>query len=157
MSKTPEQTNIRDREVFDNFVSESLRIGSHVVGSKGSGKTRLLFCVAEQLMKQTHVRNIIFDGSETGLYAFSKIPVFNISEPDIIATNRKTTESIEKYTLLNWNFVRLALETHKDILFRLKTRKPSKRGFFVRTVINHLDQTQRQEKANNPDTKTKPP
>jgi hypothetical protein len=32
------------------------------------------------------------------------------------------------------------------LLFRLKTRKPSKRGFFVRTVVNYLDRMQRIER-----------
>jgi hypothetical protein len=142
-----EQSNIEDRNQFENFVSESLRIGSHLVGSKGSGKTRLLFCAAQELMKQENVRVIAFDGSEVWLYAFSQIPTFNISEKDIIATSRRQADTIEKYSLQNWNLVKLALETQKDILFRLKTRKPSKRGFFVRTVINYLDALQRQEKA----------
>jgi hypothetical protein len=60
----------------------------------------------------------------------------------------KSTEEMESYQLTNWHLVKLALETHKDILFRLKTRKPSKRGFFVRTVVNYLDALQRDEKAN---------
>ena len=38
------------------------------------------------------------------------------------------------------------MSTEKDLLFRLKTRKPSKRGFFIRTVINFLDAQQRTEK-----------
>ena len=57
-------------------------------------------------------------------------------------------DTIEKYSLENRNLVLLALQTHKDLLFRLKTRKPSKRGFFIRTVINYLDQIQRTEKTN---------
>ena len=39
------------------------------------------------------------------------------------------------------------MRNYKHILFRLKTRKPSKRGFFVRTVINHLDKLQREDRA----------
>lgn len=42
--------------------------------------------------------------------------------------------------------VKLALNNHEDILFRLKTRNPSKRGFFIRTVINHLDAIQREQR-----------
>jgi hypothetical protein len=43
--------------------------------------------------------------------------------------------------------VKLALATEKDILFRLKSRKPSKRGFYVRSIINYLDSLQRAERA----------
>jgi hypothetical protein len=149
-TKKLKESNIKDHSQFDNFVSEGLRIGSHIVGSKGSGKTRLLFCVAQELMKQENVRVIAFDGSETWLYAFSKIPVLSIGEHDILARDRKCTEDLEKYELQNWNLVKLALATHKDILFRLKTRKPSKRGFFIRSIINYLDELQRIEKAKNP-------
>lgn len=60
-------------------------------------------------------------------------------------------DTIEKYSLQNWNLVKLCLDTHKDVLFRLKTRKPSKRGFFIRTVINYLDALQREEKTRNPE------
>jgi hypothetical protein len=144
-SKT-EQSAISKHSQFDNFVSEGLRIGSHIVANKSHGKTRLMFNIAEELMKQPNVRNIIFDGSETWLYSFSKIAVFDISERDIIESKRRNVDTIEKYSLENWNLVLLALQTHKDLLFRLKTRKPSKRGFFIRTVINYLDQQQRAEK-----------
>ena len=98
-------------------------------------------------MKQPNVRCIVFDGSETWLYSFSKIPVFNISEKDILAVNRKQADTIEKYSLENWNLVKLALDTYPSILFRLKSRNPQKRGFFVRTIVNYLDQLQRDEKA----------
>jgi hypothetical protein len=145
------QSSIEDHSTFETFVSEGLRIGSHIVANKSHGKTRLLFSIASQLMPMPNVRVIAFDGSETWLYAFSKIAVFNISEKDIIETSRHSTDTIEKYSLQNWNLVKLALQTHKDILFRLKTRKPSKRGFFIRTVINYLDGLQRQEKTQNPE------
>jgi hypothetical protein len=149
-STAEKQVNINQHSTFENFVSEGLRIGSHIVASKSHGKTRLMFSIAEQLQNQENVRVIAFDGSETWLYAFSKIAVFGISEKDIIANNRRKADTIEKYTLQNWNLVKLALETHKDILFRLKTRKPSKRGFFIRTVINYLDALQREEKSRTP-------
>ncbi len=141
------QVNIEDHSSFNAFVSEGLRIGSHIVASKSHGKTRLMFSIAEQLMKEPNVRNIIFDGSETWIYSFSRIPVFNISEKDILETARSKTDSIEKYSLQNSNLIKICLETHKDVLFRLKTRKPSKRGFFIRTVINYLDSQQRAEKT----------
>ncbi len=109
-----------------------------------------MFSIAERLQKQENVRVIAFDGSETWLYSASRIPVFNISEKDILRQDRNSTEEIERYSLENWNLVKLALAKEKDILFRLKTRKPSKRGFFCRTVINFLDAQQRAEKARNP-------
>ena len=140
------QVNIEDHSSFNAFVSEGLRIGSHIVASKSHGKTRLMFSIAEQLMREPNVRNIIFDGSETWIYSFSRIPVFNISEKDILETARSKTDSIEKYSLQNSNLVKICLDTHKDVLFRLKSRKPSKNRFFIRTVINFLDSQQRAEK-----------
>lgn len=142
-----ENPTIGNHEAFNNFVSEGLRVGVHAVGNKGTGKTRLFFCAVQELMKQPNVRCIVFDGSETWLYSFSKIPVFNVSEKDILAVNRRQADTIEKYSLENWNLVKLALETYPSILFRLKSRNPQKRGFFCRTVINFLDQLQRDEKA----------
>jgi hypothetical protein len=128
-----------------------LRIGSHIVANKSHGKTRLMFSIVESLMKQENVRNIIFDGSETWLYSFSQIPTFSIGDHDISETSRRTSQDFEKYSLQNAHLVKLCLETHKDILFRLKSRKPSKRGFFIRTIVNHLDALQRDEKAKNPE------
>ena len=126
---------------------ESLKSGgSHCVAHKGHGKTRLLFCIAENLIKNDSVCTIIFDGSETWLYSFSRIPVFNICEHDILSQQRSKTEDLEKYSLENENLVKLALLKNKNVLFILKTRKPSKRGFFIRTVVNYLDAMQREEK-----------
>lgn len=105
-------------------------------------------------MKNNIVRTIAFDGSETWLSSFSQIPVFNVGEHDFLNKERSKTEDLEKYSLEKWNLVKLALDSRKDILFRLKTRKPSKRGFFVRTVVNYLDELQRQEKAEHTNTKT---
>jgi energy-coupling factor transporter ATP-binding protein EcfA2 len=149
--KEKDQSSINNHDSFNSFVSEGLRIGSHIVGSKGSGKTRLLFCIAQELIKQPNVRTIIFDGSETWIYAFNRIPVFTIGEHDILETSRGNIQDFEKYSLKTANLVKICLETHKDVLFRLKTRKPSKRGFFIRTVINFLDSQQRAEKTTNPE------
>lgn len=149
-----EQGNISEhgKSKFDDFIIESLRSGgSHIVANKSHGKTRLMFSIAEHLMKQQNIRNIIFDGSETWLYSASKIATFNIGEHDISSQQRRNTEELEKYTLENENLVKIALMKEKDILFRLKTRKPSKRGFFVRTVINYLDAQQREEKELSPE------
>ena len=63
--------------------------------------------------------------------------------------NQKYSLEIEHYSLNNWQLVKTALENHQDILFRLKSRKPSKRGFFIRTVINYLDEIQRQQREQN--------
>lgn len=135
---------------FEEMVSEGLISGGvHVNASKGHGKTRLLFSIAEKLRKRPDCRTLIFDGSDAWFYGYSSIPVFEVEESDIeLLTHVKTVDQIEKYRLNNWDAVRLALVQHKDLLFRLKTRKPSKRGFFVRTVINYLDAMQRAEKAN---------
>ena len=112
--------------------------------------------MAQTIRNLKNSRVLIFDGSEAWLYGFSKIPTFNISENDITLSVVKTALDIETYTLQNWQLVKLALETHKDLLFRLKTRKPSKRGFFIRQVINYLDAQQRIERqstANHEPTK----
>ncbi len=101
------------------------------------------------MQKEQNVRCIGFDGSETWIYSASKVETFSIGERDILAVDRSTTDEIERYTLRNWQLIKTALDTHKDILFRLKTRKPSKRGFFVRTIVNYLDALQRDEKTKN--------
>ena len=88
--KEKDECDINNHSQFDNFVSEGLRIGSHIVANKSHGKTRLMFSIAEQLINQPNVRNIIFDGSETWLYSFSKIAVFDISEHDIIELKGET-------------------------------------------------------------------
>ena len=119
--------------------------GIHLNASKGFGKTRLLFSMAQSIRNFENSRVFSFDGSMAWLYRFSKIPVFNVNEDDIQLSEVKSIEDIESYSLTNWQLVKLALETHKDLLFRLKTRKPSKRGFFIRTVINYLDALQRAE------------
>ena len=149
-STAKKQVNISNHDNFNNFVSEGLRIGCHAVASKSHGKTRLFFSACEQLQKLENVRVQVFDGSESWIYSASRIPVFNIGEHDILATNRRTVDTIEKYSLENWNLVKLALDNYKDILWRLKTRSPSKRGFFIRTIVNYLDLLQREEKANSP-------
>jgi hypothetical protein len=51
--------------------------------------------------------------------------------------------------------VKLALSNHEDILFRLRKRKPSKRGFFIRTVINYLDAIQREQRETLSDNQPK--
>lgn len=127
---------------FAKVIERGLDAGIHIVAPKNHGKTRLLFNMARKLREKARV--LIFDGSEAWLYGFDKIPTFTINENDIVLTEDvKTTEDIEKYALVNWQLIEYALRNYKDILFRLKTRKPSKRGFFIRTVINYLDTIQR--------------
>jgi len=123
--------------------------GIHTVSVKNHGKSRLLFSMAKTLREKARV--LIFDGSETWLYAFDKIPVFTVKERDIISKRIKTIDEIERYKIKNWETIELALRTYKHILFRLKTRKPSKRGFFVRTVVNYLDKMQRESRARTSD------
>jgi len=133
-------------KIFDSLIQTAISENSsyHICASKGFGKSRLLFSMAEALRKYSKV--YIFDGSEAWLYGFSKIPTFNVNENDIQLSEIKTVQDIEQYQLKNWNFVKFALESEKDILFRLKTRKPSKRGFFIRSVVNFLDAQQRAER-----------
>jgi hypothetical protein len=147
---TPKQSNINDHseKQFQSIVQQGLSEGGiHANASKGHGKTRLLFSMAQYLRILPDTRVICFDGSEAWLYGFSKIPVFTVGEHDItLAKDIETTEQLERYSLNNWNLVKLALDSEKDILFRLKSRKPSKRGFFIRTVINYLDALQREQR-----------
>jgi hypothetical protein len=117
----------------------------HLVASKGHGKTRFLFSIADYIRTLENSRVIAFDGSLAWLYNFSQIPTFNIGEHDITATNQKHSLEIEHYCFNNWRHVETALNSHDDLLFRFKTKKPSKRGFAIRTIINHLDDIQRQQ------------
>jgi hypothetical protein len=117
----------------------------HLVASKGHGKTRFLFSIADYIRTLENSRIIAFDGSLAWLYNFSQIPTFNINEADITAKDTRHTLEFEHFNLNNWQLVQTALNSHDDLLFRLKTKKPSKRGFFIRTVINYLDDIQRQQ------------
>jgi hypothetical protein len=152
MSKDPNITDHSENSKFRELVEQGLKQGGiHVCASKNHGKTRLLFSMAKEL-QNGKARVLLFDGSETWLYAYDRIPVFTVQDRDIaLIEDVRSTEEIERYEIKNWNFVKFALENYSDILFRLKTRKPSKRGFFVRTVINYLDQKQREERETRPD------
>lgn len=143
--------NQHSENKFEAIVKHGLKHGGiHLVASKNHGKSRLLFSMARMLRGKARV--FIFDGSETWLYGFDRIETFTITERDIILANKpKTTDEIERYQLTNWYLIEYALRSYKDILFRLKTRKPSKRGFFVRTVINYLDKLQRESRSFTPD------
>jgi hypothetical protein len=135
---------------FSEVVEHGLKSGIHIVASKNHGKSRLLFSMARALREKAKV--YIFDGSEAWLYGFDKIPTFTINENEIALTeDLKSVEDIERYKLTNWELIELALRTHKDILFRLKTRKPSKRGFFIRSVVNYLDMIQREQRETTQD------
>jgi hypothetical protein len=148
--KENKQSNMSNHseKQFQSIVKHGLVEGGiHVNASKNHGKTRLLFSMSQSLRNLDTCRVLIFDGSEAWLYGFSRIPTFSIGERDIQLINDvATTEDIERYQLTNWNLVKLALSTEKDLLFRLKTRKPSKRGFFIRTVINYMDTLQRAQR-----------
>jgi hypothetical protein len=144
--KQSTQPNIGEHGSFELMVNDSLRCGGlHLVASKGHGKTRFLFSIADYIRSLENSRIIAFDGSLAWLYNFSQIPVFNICEADITAKDTKHTLEYEHFNLNNWGLVETALNSHDDLLFRLKTKKPSKRGFFIRTVINYLDDIQRQQ------------
>jgi hypothetical protein len=109
-----------------------------------------LFSIAETLIKREDCRTIIFDGSEAWLYNFNGIPVFDIGERDIQnLAKEKKTDDMERYGLAeNGLLFTQALRENKNILFRFKTRKPSKRGFFIQKVVNYLDAQQREEREN---------
>lgn len=144
------QLTIQDhgKSQFEDLIFQGLKYGGlHCTASKSHGKTRLLFSIAQALQQDPNVRVIAFDSSETWIYSASKIPVFNVSECDIIEAKRHTSQDFERYELRTANFVKIALDTEKDVLFRFKTRSPSRKGFFVRTVVNYLDAQQRAEKA----------
>jgi hypothetical protein len=147
--------NIHSEKQFQDIVQKGLVDGGiHVNASKGHGKTRLLFNMAQYLRSLSYCRVLIFDGSEAWLYGFSKIPVFTITERDITLAPQ-TPEQTEPYVLQNWNLVKLALAKEKDLLFRLKSRKPSNRGFFIRTIINYLDSVQRDQRESTPNNQPK--
>ena len=150
-NQNTEQSNINQHGEFKNFVLQGLKFGGvHIVANKSHGKTRLMFSMAQTLRSLPDCRTIIFDGSETWLYGFNRIEVFTIGEHDILAQKLRSIEEFERFELQNWNLIKLALEKHRNLLFRLKTRKPSKRGFFVRQIVNYLDQIQRDQKDQNP-------
>ena len=146
--KQSTQTNIgdHDKTTFESMVNESLKSGGlHLCAGKSHGKSRLLFSIADYVRNLDNSRVIAFDGSLAWLYNFSQIPVFNVNEYDISTTSQKHTLELEHYSLNNWQLVKTALDNHQDLLFRLKTKKPSKRGFFIRQVVNYLDDIQRTE------------
>ena len=121
-----------EKTEFQKMIEYSVKSGGvHVVASKGHGKSRLMFSMARELTKLG--RLYIFDGSETWLYGYDSIPVFTVKDEQIRLLGLNTsTMDVERYKILNWNMVQLALNRFPVLLFRLKTRKPSKRGFFVR-------------------------
>jgi hypothetical protein len=153
--KDKEQININfhSESKFETVVKHGLVHGGvHCVAGKGHGKTRLLFGMAKKLRNLADCRALIFDGSEAWLYGFDRIPTFTITERDVtLAKEIETIEQIERYELKNWELIKLALATEKDLLFRIKSRKPSKRGFVVRSIVNYLDSLQRAERAKTQD------
>jgi hypothetical protein len=155
---TQNQPSIDDhnKTAFQDVIMDALGTGGlNAVGFKGHGKTRFLFCVASELMKNLEVRVLIWDSSDAWLYGFNRIAVFNVTDNDITVNERKSSDDIEKYQLNNWQLVKFALDHQKDLLFRMKTRNPSKRAFFVRTVINYLDTLQIDQKERTPSHENK--
>ena len=149
MTKTPNQSNIQQhgKSEFQAIVQQGLREGGiQLTAMKGYGKTRFLFSMAQYLQSLPTVRTIIFDGSMAWLFGYSKIATFNINECDIQLSEVKSTMDIETYQFNNWQLIKLALSSQKDLLIRLKTKSPSKRGFAIRSIINYLDDLQRAEK-----------
>jgi len=147
--------NMNSSSEIEKMVSFGLTHGGiHVVARKGHGKTRLLFWMA-RISRKLKAKTIIFDGSETWLYGFDKIPTFTVKERDIVSRKPKTIEEIEHYEVKNWELVQYVLEHYNAVLFRLKTRKPSKRGFFIRKVVNWLDLQQREARRFTEDNEAK--
>ena len=68
-----EQSTISEHGAFDNFVSEGLRIGSHIVGAKSHGKTRLMFSIAEQCRNKKMFAVKFLTGRKLG---FIQLPRF---------------------------------------------------------------------------------
>jgi hypothetical protein len=149
--ETANQPSIKDHETFENMIISALKNGGiHINANKNFGKSFLLFSICEAIQKEENLRAIAFDGSEAWIYKASKIPVFTIGEHDITSENLSTVDEFERYSLNKKELVNLALETHKDILFRFKTKKPSKRAFLIRYVTQYLDSQQRQERDLSP-------
>lgn len=134
---------------FSEILEHGLKSGGiHICASKSHGKSRLMFSMAKQLIARPSTRVLIFDGSETWLYGFDRIATFTVKDSDIIRVSENhTIEDLEQYRLETWHLIKTALEHYESLLFRLKTCKPSKRGFFTRTVINYLDEKQREQRA----------
>jgi hypothetical protein len=136
------------KTAFQKMVDNAmLNGGIQLIAMKNFGKTRFLFSMADYLQSKADCRVLIFDGSEAWLYGYSGIPVFDVNEEDITVNHQKTAFDMEQFQLNNFEMVKFALRSYKDILFRLKSKNPSKRGYFIRTVINYLDDYQRKEKA----------
>jgi len=161
VNKLTEENNIKNENLekteFQKMIEYSVKSGGvHVVASKGHGKSRLMFSMARELAKLG--RLYIFDGSETWLYGFDSIPTFTVEDRKIMFLGLNTsTLDIERYSIRNWVMVERALAKYPVLLFRLKTRKPSKRGFFVRQVINYLDGQQRINRESTVDNEASSP
>jgi hypothetical protein len=144
-----EQTNIQhhDKTEFEKIVEHGLtETGICLIAMKNWGKSRFLMNTCAYIQSLPNVKNYIFDSSDAFLYGFNRIPVFNINENDVQLKEVKTTLDIESYEFVNWQLVKLALETYPKLLFRLKSKSPSKKGFAIRSICNYLDDLQRQEK-----------
>jgi hypothetical protein len=147
------QVNIEnhdEKQFFDIVQRGLIEGGINLNAMKNWGKSRLLFAMCQTLRTTKFdkpIKCICFDGSEAWLYGFSKIPTFNINENDISMMNEnKDIQEVEQYSFNNWQLVKLALEAQNDLLIRFRTKRPSKRGFCIRTICNYLDDIQRTER-----------
>lgn len=150
---TEKQVNIKqhDESEFQKIIQQGLKEGGiNLTAMKCFGKSRTLFNICSYLQSLPNVRVYIFDGSEAFLYGYSKIPVYTIAEHDIQLSEIRTSQDVEVYQFINWQLVKLALSTYPSLLFRLKSKSPSKRGFAIRSIINYLDDLQRAEKEQSP-------
>jgi len=153
MTENQNQPNIdnHSNSEFEAIINLAVKSGGlSLTAMKGWGKTRFLFSMANHLQQQPQTRVLIFDPSDAWLYGYSKIPTCNICEGDITLSEVKTSQDLEVFSFNNWKLVELALNSHKDLLFRLKSKSPSKRGYAIRQIINWLDDKQRLEKEQSP-------
>jgi hypothetical protein len=137
------------------MLKRSLIESLHIVASRGHGKSRLMFSIADSIRNLDDTRLFIFDGSDAFLFGYSKIAVLNIGEHDITERELKTTQDLEQYRFNNWQILKLAIQQNKHLLIRLKTKKQSKRSFAIQTIINFLDDMQRTQKETSPKNETK--
>jgi hypothetical protein len=118
------------QSTFELMVNEGLRCGGlHLVASKGFGKSRLLFSMADYVRNLEQSRVFIFDGSDSWLYGFSQIPVFNVNNEDITSTSQRHTLEFEHYSLNNWQLVKTALDITKIFYLDSEHANPAKEAF----------------------------
>ena len=85
--------------------------------------------------------------------AFHKFQFLQL-ESTTSSSKLESNDDLENYSFENWHLVQLALKTHPNLLFRLKSTRPSKRGYAIRKIICYLDAQREQKKQGQQHTKT---